>query len=52
MLTAVENQREAVTRILNRIAALDPAERGAAFTGLMVLAGLRNLEGAKVRGAV
>jgi hypothetical protein len=37
------NEREAVKRILGRISAGDPDERGTAVGELLVLAGLRNL---------
>ena len=43
VLARVNDQREAVKRILGRIAALDSAERGRAFAGFIILAGLRKL---------
>jgi hypothetical protein len=43
ILMRLGNEREAVRRILKRIAATEPAEREAALGELMVLAGLRTL---------
>ena len=43
VLAKINNPREAVKRILSRIAALDSAERGRALAGFVILAGLRRL---------
>jgi hypothetical protein len=43
VLAKVNNQRDAVKRILRRIAEGDPAERAGALSGLLILAGLRRL---------
>ena len=44
VLARVRDQRAAVKRILQRIAAGDPAERARALAGFVILAGLRQLE--------
>lgn len=44
VLTRVSDQREAVRCILGRIASGDPGDRGPAFAGFMIIAGLRQLE--------
>ncbi len=43
LLARVNDQRDAVKRILSRIAAGDPARRGRVLAGFMILAGLRKL---------
>ena len=43
ILTRLRHQRAAVRRILARIATLEPGEREAAFSQLLILAGLRKL---------
>lgn len=43
VLARVDDQRDAVKRILSRIAVGDPAQRGKMLAGLMILAGLRKL---------
>lgn len=45
VLARVRDQRAAVARILNRLAMADPAVRANALKGLLLLAGLRRLEG-------
>ncbi len=44
VLARLRDRRAAVTRILNRLAAADPAVKANALAGLLMLAGLRRLE--------
>ncbi|HUQ93172.1 MAG TPA: DUF4351 domain-containing protein [Bryobacteraceae bacterium] len=46
ILCRMNDQTAGIRRILQRIASLSPAERADAFTRLMVLSGLRKLDGA------
>ncbi len=44
ILARLQDRMEAVTRVVGRISALEPGEREAALSQLLIVAGLRHLE--------